>query len=171
MSGTPRVLVLLGSRSDLAVMEETAAALRRLDIPYQMTVRSAHRTPDETRATVADAEQHGAQVVICAAGLAAHLAGVVASHSLLPVIGVPMPGGPGGGLDALLSTVQMPGGIPVATVALGKAGARNAAYLAARILALGDDALAERLRSHRESMARQVLDDAAAVERDHADRR
>lgn len=170
MSENPRVLVLLGSRSDLGVMEETAAALRKLEIPYTMTVRSAHRTPDETRDTVQEAEAHGAQVVICAAGLAAHLAGVVASHSLLPVIGVPMPGGPGGGMDALLSTVQMPGGIPVATVALGKAGARNAAFLAARILALDDPALAARLVEHREAMSRQVLADAASVERDHSDR-
>ena len=170
MSESPRVLVLLGSRSDLGVMEETAAALRKLEIPFQMTVRSAHRTPDETRETVRDAEERGAQVVICAAGLAAHLAGVVASHSMLPVIGVPMPGGPAGGLDALLSTVQMPGGIPVATVALGKAGARNAAFLAARILALGDPALADRLEAHRQGMARQVLADAASVERDHSGR-
>ncbi len=170
MADAPRVLVLLGSRSDLGVMEETAAALRSLDIPYRMTVRSAHRTPEETRDAVLEAEEAGARVVICAAGLAAHLAGVVASHSLLPVIGVPMPGGPAGGLDALLSTVQMPGGIPVATVALGKAGARNAAFLAARILALGDPALAARLGEHRATMARQVLADAAAVERDHADR-
>lgn len=170
MSENPRVLVLLGSRSDLGVMEETAAALRKLEIPYTMTVRSAHRTPDETRDTVQEAEAHGARVVICAAGLAAHLAGVVASHSLLPVIGVPMPGGPGGGMDALLSTVQMPGGIPVATVALGKAGARNAAFLAARILALDDPALAARLVEHREAMSQQVLADAATVERDHTDR-
>jgi 5-(carboxyamino)imidazole ribonucleotide mutase len=170
MSETPRVLVLLGSRSDLGVMEETAAALRKLEIPFQMTVRSAHRTPGETVETVREAEERGAQVVICAAGLAAHLAGVVASHTMLPVIGVPMPGGPGGGLDALLSTVQMPGGIPVATVALGKAGARNAAFLAARILALGDPALADRLETHRQGMARQVLSDAAAVERDHSGR-
>ncbi len=170
MSENPRVLVLLGSRSDLGVMEETAAALRKLQIPYTMTVRSAHRTPEQTQASVLDAEARGARVVICAAGLAAHLAGVVASHTLLPVIGVPMPGGPGGGMDALLSTVQMPGGIPVATVALGKAGARNAAFLAARIIALEDADLARRLAEHKDAMSRQVLDDAAAVERDHADR-
>jgi 5-(carboxyamino)imidazole ribonucleotide mutase len=164
----PKVLVLMGSRSDLPVMEQTAAVLKGLEIPFEITVRSAHRTPDETRDRVMDAEQRGCKVVICAAGLAAHLAGVVASHTLLPVIGVPMPGGPGGGMDALLSTVQMPGGIPVATVALGKAGARNAAFLAARILALSDPEIGERLEAIREANRQAVLDDAEAVERDHA---
>ena len=161
------VLVLMGSRSDLPVMEQTAVKLRQLEVPFEMTVRSAHRTPAETQATVEDAEARGCQVVICAAGLAAHLAGVVASHTLLPVIGVPMPGGPGGGMDALLSTVQMPGGIPVATVALGKAGARNAAFLAAHIMALSDSDLRARLAAVREDSRLQVLADAAAVERDH----
>ncbi len=169
MADGPKVLVLLGSRSDLGVMEETAVELRKLEIPFEMTVRSAHRTPEETRQTVIDAEARGVQVVVAAAGLAAHLAGVVASHTLLPVIGVPMPGGPAGGLDALLSTVQMPGGMPVATLALGKAGARNAAHLSARILALSDPDLRRRLERHRSAMVEQVLADAAAVERDHAD--
>jgi len=164
----PFVLVLMGSRSDLPVMEATAVTLGKLGVPYEMTVRSAHRTPAETAATVRDGEQRGCQVVVCAAGLAAHLAGVVASHTLLPVIGVPMPGGPGGGMDALLSTVQMPGGIPVATVALGKAGAKNAAFLAAHIMALADPELRERLARVREESREQVLADAAAVERDHA---
>ncbi len=166
----PKVLVLMGSKSDLPVMEETAGVLRKLEIPFHMTVRSAHRTPEQTREAVLQAEQDGVQVVIAAAGLAAHLAGVVASHTLLPVIGVPMPGALAGGLDALLATVQMPGGIPVATVALGKAGARNAAHLAARILALQDPALRARLEHNREAMAAGVLADAETVERDHADR-
>ncbi len=164
------VLVLMGSRSDLPIMEEAAVKLRQLGISFSMTIRSAHRTPEETRDTVLEAEQDGCKVIICAAGLAAHLAGVVASHSLLPVIGVPLPGGPAGGLDALLSTVQMPGGIPVATVALGKAGARNAAFLSARIIALNDPAVRERLESYREENREQILADAAAVERDHAER-
>jgi len=163
----PKVLVLMGSRSDLPVMEQTANVLRGLESPFEITVRSAHRTPEETRDTVLDAEKRGCQVVICAAGLAAHLAGVVASHTLLPVIGVPMPGGPGGGMDALLSTVQMPGGIPVATVALGKAGAKNAAFLAARILALSDPQVGARMEAIREANRKAVLEDAAAVERDH----
>lgn len=164
------VLVLMGSRSDLPIMEEAAVKLRQLEISFSMTIRSAHRTPEETRDAVLAAEAEGCKVIICAAGLAAHLAGVVASHSLLPIIGVPLPGGPAGGLDALLSTVQMPGGIPVATVALGKAGARNAAFLAARILALSDPAVRERLEAIREENRAQVLADAAAVERDHAER-
>jgi len=166
----PRVLVLMGSKSDLPVMEETAGVLRKLEIPFHMTVRSAHRTPDETKQTVLEAEQQGVRVVIAAAGLAAHLAGVVAAHTLLPVIGVPMQGNLAGGLDALLSTVQMPGGIPVATVALGKAGARNAAHLAARIIALEDADLRARLEHNQKAMAEGVLADAATVERDHADR-
>ncbi len=169
MSDNPKVLVLMGSKSDLAVMENTAVKLREMGVPYEMTVRSAHRTPAETKATIEDAESRGVKVIIAAAGLAAHLAGAVASHTVLPVIGVPLPGGPSGGMDALLATVQMPGGIPVATVALGKHGAKNAAFLATQILATHDEELRERLLAHRKGQAEQVLSDAASVERDHTD--
>jgi 5-(carboxyamino)imidazole ribonucleotide mutase len=121
-----------------------------------MRISSAHRCPDRTAALAAEAEGRGIRVIIAAAGMAAHLAGVMAAGTILPVIGVPMGGGPLNGVDALYSTVQMPGGIPVATVAIGKAGAKNAAILAVQILALADEALAEKLRSFKETMAREV---------------
>ncbi|MFQ5487393.1 MAG: 5-(carboxyamino)imidazole ribonucleotide mutase [Gammaproteobacteria bacterium] len=152
----PFVAVLMGSDSDLPVMEVTLEVLRGLQIPYEMRITSAHRTPAATHDYVSDAEQRGCGVFIAAAGLAAHLAGAVAALTVRPVIGVPLDAGPLQGMDALLSTVQMPGGIPVACVAVGKAGAKNAAWLAAQILALGDEALAQRLRQAR-------LDNAAAV--------
>ncbi len=152
----PFVAVLMGSDSDLPVMEATLEVLRGLQIPYEVRITSAHRTPAATHDYVCDAEQRGCGVFIAAAGLAAHLAGAVAALTVRPVIGVPLDAGPLQGMDALLSTVQMPGGIPVACVAVGKAGARNAAWLAAQVLALGDEALVERLRQAR-------LDNAAAV--------
>jgi 5-(carboxyamino)imidazole ribonucleotide mutase len=133
--------VLMGSESDWPVMQSTTSMLKTLGIEYEVKVTSAHRTPAATQAYVNDAEERGCRVFICAAGMAAHLAGAVAAHTQRPVIGVPIDSGPLQGFDALLSTVQMPGGIPVATVAVGKAGAKNAAYLAAQILAVADDAL------------------------------
>lgn len=154
---TPFVAVLMGSDSDLATMEATLAILDRLAIPNEAKITSAHRTPRATGDYIREAEDRGCAVFIAAAGLAAHLAGAVAGLTLKPVIGVPMDGGPLRGQDALLSTVQMPGGVPVACVAIGSAGARNAAYLAAQILALSDDALAQRLREDREANAAQVL--------------
>ena len=134
----PRIGILMGSDSDWPVMKATYETLLGLEVPCEVRVSSAHRTPVETAEYAAGAAQRGLQVLIAAAGGAAHLAGVVAAHSTLPVIGVPMKGGALDGLDSLLSTVQMPSGIPVATVALGKAGAVNAALFAVEILALSD---------------------------------
>ncbi len=147
----------MGSDSDLPVMQACIDTLKSLKIEFEVKIASAHRTPDITRDYIADAEQRGCQVFVGAAGLAAHLAGTIAAHTLKPVIGVPMDGGPLKGMDALLSTVQMPGGIPVATVAIGKAGAKNAAYLAAQMMALSDDAIAKRIAAEREANAKAVV--------------
>ena len=152
----PFVAILMGSDSDLPVVQSTLDTLGALGVPYEVKITSAHRTPAATHAYVKDADGRGCAVFICAAGLAAHLAGTVAGLTLKPVIGIPMDGGPLNGMDSLLSTVQMPGGIPVATVAIGKAGAKNAAYLAGQILALSDAAIATRLREDREANVRQV---------------
>ena len=153
---TPFVAVLMGSDSDLPTMQATLDVLSKLEIPHEVKITSAHRTPAATHAYVQDAEGRGCALFIAAAGLAAHLAGTVAGLTLKPVIGIPLDAGPLKGMDALLSTVQMPGGIPVATVAIGKAGAKNAGYLAAQILALSDADLAERIRLEREENARAV---------------
>jgi 5-(carboxyamino)imidazole ribonucleotide mutase len=152
----PFVAVLMGSDSDLGTMQACLDVLKKLDVPVEVKITSAHRTPDITHAYVKDADQRGCAVFIAAAGLAAHLAGTVAGLTLKPVIGVPMDAGPLDGMDALLSTVQMPGGIPVASVAIGKAGAKNAGYLAAQMLSLSDTALADRLRAEREENAKAV---------------
>ena len=160
MSDGVFVAILMGSESDLPVMTEAVTVLQRFGIRHELRVLSAHRTPDATRGYVIDATERGCQVFIAGAGLAAHLAGSIAAHTLRPVIGVPLAAGGAdgglGGLDALLSTVQMPGGIPVATVAIGKAGARNAGYLAAQMLALGDTSIATHLRADRASAAAKV---------------
>ena len=153
----PFVAVLMGSDSDLPTVQGTVDVLKQFRIPCEVKITSAHRTPSATVAYVQNAESRGCAVFICAAGLAAHLAGVVAAQTLRPVIGIPMDSGPLTGLDALLSTVQMPGGVPVACMAIGRPGARNAGYLAAQILALSDLELAERLRADRESCAETVL--------------
>ena len=150
------VAVLMGSDSDLPVMQATLDTLGNLGVDYEVKITSAHRTPEDTRHYITDAESRGCAVFIAAAGLAAHLAGTVAAHTLKPVIGVPMDGGPLKGMDALLSTVQMPGGIPVATVAIGKAGAKNAAYLAAQIIGVADAAVAKRLQAERAANAEAV---------------
>ena len=149
----PFVAILMGSDADYSVMESTVESLKHLQIPFEVKVTSAHRTPEATRDYVKDAEVRGCQVFIAAAGLAAHLAGAVAATTVRPVIGVPINAGPLQGFDALLSTVQMPGGVPVACVAIGTAGAKNAAYLAAEILALKDEALHSRLKHDRETNA------------------
>jgi 5-(carboxyamino)imidazole ribonucleotide mutase len=154
---TPFVAVLMGSDSDLPVMQATLEVLDALSIPSEVKISSAHRTPDATQAYVKDADRRGCAVFIAAAGLAAHLAGAVAAITLKPVIGVPLDAGPLQGIDSLLSTVQMPGGIPVATLAIGKAGAKNAGYLAAQILALADADIAERLARERRANAEAVL--------------
>ncbi len=160
----PFVAVLMGSDSDLPTLEHTLNLLETLGIPHEVGIRSAHRTPEDTHRYIRDADARGCAVFIAAAGLAAHLAGTVAALTLKPVIGIPLEGGPLNGIDALLSTVQMPAGIPVATVAIGKAGARNAAYLAAQILALNDPALAGRLRQERAANAQSVLDKNAELQ-------
>jgi 5-(carboxyamino)imidazole ribonucleotide mutase len=150
------VAVLMGSDSDLAVMQGCLDVLGGLEIAFEARVTSAHRTPEATRDYVIDAEGRGCAVFIAAAGMAAHLAGAVAALTSRPVIGVPVDAGPLKGVDALLSTAQMPAGVPVATVAIGSAGARNAGYLAAQIMALGDQALAERVSAARRAGAESV---------------
>lgn len=152
----PFVAVLMGSDSDLPVMQATLDILDSFGVPREVKITSAHRTPAATHAYVKDADERGCGVFIAAAGLAAHLAGTVAGLTVRPVIGVPMEAGPLNGMDALLSTVQMPGGIPVASVAIGKAGAKNAAYLAVQILAAADPALADKLNQDREKNARTI---------------
>lgn len=154
MSERTQVLVLFGSESDRATMEETARVLTSFGIAHELASVSAHRSPDRVRELVRGAPARGVQVIIAAAGMANHLAGAVAAHTTLPVIGVPLGGSPLGGADALLSTVQMPPGVPVATVAIGAAGAKNAAVLAAQILALQDAGLRRRLDELKERLAR-----------------
>jgi len=151
------VAILMGSDSDLPVVKSTMTVLESLNVPYEVKITSAHRTPAETHDYVTNAEERGCKVFIAAAGLAAHLAGVVAGITLNPVIGIPMDAGPLQGMDALLSTVMMPGGVPVATVAIGKAGAKNAGYLAAQILSVADDDLAKRIRAERAENAAAVV--------------
>ena len=143
------VAILMGSESDWPVMQSTTDLLTELEVKFEVRVSSAHRPPTETASYVEDATNRDCAVFICAAGLAAHLAGAVAAHTTRPVIGVPIDAGPLNGFDALLSTVQMPPGIPVATVAIGKPGAKNAAYLAAQILALSDAKLSAKLEEER----------------------
>lgn len=153
---TPFVAILMGSASDLPVMQAASDVLDKLNIGFEVRITSAHRTPEDTKSYVEDAEGRGCAVFIAGAGMAAHLAGAVAARTVKPVIGVPIDAGPLQGFDALLSTVQMPGGIPVATVAIGKAGAKNAAYLAAQIIALGDTSLADKLVTERADNAESV---------------
>ena len=152
----PLVLIIMGSDSDLPVMEEGAKILAEFGVPYEMRISSAHRSPQRTADLAAEAAGRGIRVIIAGAGMAAHLAGVIAAETCLPVIGVPMGGSSLGGLDALYSTVQMPGGIPVATMAIGKAGAKNAGIFAVQILALGNPLLMEGLKAFREKMTREV---------------
>jgi phosphoribosylaminoimidazole carboxylase PurE protein len=159
----PRVLIIMGSDSDLPVMDESAKMLDSFGVAFDMTVASAHRTPERTLNLVKEAEKNGVDVVIAGAGMAAHLPGVIASHTTLPVIGVPLDASPLKGMDALLSIVQMPPGIPVATVSVGKAGARNAGILAVQILARKDAGLARKLLAHREEMAREVEEKAGRI--------
>ncbi len=158
------VAVLMGSDSDLPVMQTTLDTLQTLGVPFEVKITSAHRTPDRTHAYVKDADARGCAVFIAAAGLAAHLAGTLAGLTVKPVIGVPMEAGPLNGMDALLSTVQMPAGIPVACVAIGKAGAKNAAYLAAQILAVSDADIAATLRQEREENAEKIYSKDAALQ-------
>ena len=159
------VSILMGSKSDYETVKKCIDTLEKFDTPYEVLVTSAHRSPERTKEYVKQAEQKGAQVFICAAGMAAHLAGVVASLTLKPVIGVPMKGGAIEGLDALLSTVQMPGGMPVATVAIGNAGATNSAYLAMQVLALDNEPLAKKLTQDRIEKIQALEKDSATIEK------
>lgn len=152
----PQILIIMGSDSDLPVMQESASILTSFRIPYEIRISSAHRSPTRTLELASQASERGVKVIIAAAGMAAHLAGVVAAKTILPVIGVPMPGGALNGVDALYSTVQMPGGIPVATMAIGKAGAKNAALFAIQILALGNENLTAALVAYRQDMDAKV---------------
>jgi phosphoribosylamine--glycine ligase len=160
----PSVGIVMGSDSDVGIMAEAGAMLRKFDIPYEMTVASAHRSPERAATYAGTAKARGIKVIIAGAGLAAHLAGSVAAQTTLPVIGVPIDAGPLNGFDALLSTVQMPPGIPVATVAIGKVGARNAGLLAVQILALADAPLSERFADFKKEMAAAVAEKAKRIE-------
>lgn len=153
----PLIGIVMGSVNDLETMRHAQETLEEFGVPVEIKVLSAHRTPDETLAWAKEAESRGFKVLIAAAGLAAHLAGVVAANSTLPVLGVPIGGGALSGLDALLSTVQMPKGTPVGTVAIGTHGAVNAALLAIRILALSDKALLPRLENYRDRLKQEIL--------------
>ena len=161
---TPFVAILMGSDSDLPRVQAALDVLKSLQVPFEVRVHSAHRTPEATHDYVKDADSRGAAAFIACAGMAAHLAGVIASLTVKPVIGVPMDAGPLDGMDALLSTAMMPGGIPVATVAIGKAGATNAGYLAAQMLALSDSALSQRLQAARRANAEAVLEKNRALQ-------
>lgn len=159
-----KVQILIGSDSDAPTMQRTADLLRELGISYHMTVASAHRSPDRVRQLVENAPAQGVKIFIVGAGAAAHLGGVVAAHSTLPVIGVPIDSSPLKGWDALLATVQMPPGVPVATVSVGNAGATNAAVLAAQILATADEDIAAALGEYKKKLAAKVEQAAAKVE-------
>ena len=158
------VSIIMGSKSDYEMMKECAKTLEKFNVSYELIISSAHRSPERTKNYIKEAEKKGAQVFIAAAGMAAHLAGAVAATTTKPVIGVPMKGGAMDGMDAMLSTVQMPAGMPVATVALGKAGAVNAAYLAMQILALDDRELAVKLAEDRVEKAKKVELDSREIE-------
>jgi phosphoribosylaminoimidazole carboxylase PurE protein len=153
---SPKVAIVIGSDSDYAVVQDALKLFSEWGVSCEVTVSSAHRSPDRTHRYAVTLEERGVQVVIACAGAAAHLAGVIASHTILPVIGVPVDSSPLKGIDALLSTSMMPAGVPVATMGIGKAGATNAAILAAQILARGDAALAHRLKDYKKRMAEEV---------------
>ena len=158
------VSIIMGSKSDYEVMKACGETLESFGVAYELIVSSAHRSPERTAKYIAEAEAKGAQLFIGAAGMAAHLAGVLSSKTVKPIIGVPMSASALGGVDALLSTVQMPAGMPVATVAIGKAGAINAAYLAIQILALSDESLAQKLLEDRDAKVKKVESDSLEIE-------
>ena len=162
----PQVLIVMGSDSDLPVMKAAEDILKQLRIPYTMTIASAHRTPERTMNLASEAEGKGIDVIIAGAGMAAHLAGVLASHTIVPVIGVPIDASPLGGLDSLLSTVQMPSGVPVAAMAVGKAGAKNAAIFSAQIIGRKDIKVAKRLKDFKKKLAEEVDRKSEALERE-----
>lgn len=156
MKAAPLVLLMMGSDTDLPTMQEAADILRKFGVPHEMRISSAHRSPVRTLALASEAAGRGVKIIIAGAGMAAHLAGVVASKTILPVIGVPMPGGALNGVDALYATVQMPAGIPVGTMAIGKAGAKNAGLFAVQILALSEPHLAGALLRYRMEMDKEL---------------
>ena len=160
-----KVLIVMGSDSDLPVMQDTAGVLDKFGVEYDMHIASAHRTPDKVAEMASAARGGGFGVIISGAGMAAHLGGVIASHTILPVIGVPLHSGTLGGLDAMLATVQMPRGVPVATVGIGKAGAYNAGLLAVAILAQGNEDLTAALENFRAELAKGVEEKDAALQR------
>jgi len=160
----PQVLIVVGSDSDLPVMKTAEDILKELRIPYTLTIASAHRTPERATKLASEAEERGIEVIIAGAGMAAHLAGVLASRTIVPVIGVPIDSSPLKGLDSLLSTVQMPPGVPVATMAIGKAGAKNAAILSAQIIARKDTKVSKRLKDLRKKLAEEVDSKVKALE-------
>ncbi len=161
-----KVAIMMGSKNDLPIVKRAFEILDRFNVPYQARVLSAHRTPHEAASFAEGAEKEGFKVIICAAGMAAHLAGVVAAHTTLPVIGIPLASEPFNGLDSLLSMVQMPPGIPVATVTTGKCGADNAALFAVAILALSDNELALQLKNFRAEQTKKVLEADAELQKD-----
>lgn len=161
----PQVLIIMGSDSDLSVVEETGNVLKEFGIPYEMTIASAHRTPERVQKLSKEAEKKGVEVIIAAAGAAAHLAGVVAAHTILPVIGIPINSSPLQGFDSLLSTAQMPPGVPVATMAVGKAGAKNAAFLAAQIIGRKDKGIVKKLVAYRNRTALEIKKKADSLKK------
>ena len=161
---TPVVSIIMGSTSDLPVVEKAAKLLDEFEIPFEMNALSAHRTPEEVTKFALSAKERGLKVIIAAAGMAAHLAGVIAAHTTLPVVGIPMACEPFNGFDALLAMVQMPPGVPVATVTAGKAGAKNAALLAISILALSNVELAQKLKEFRLEQTRKVEEADASLQ-------
>jgi 5-(carboxyamino)imidazole ribonucleotide mutase len=163
---SPLVALVMGSDSDLPTVQEACKALAGFDVPFQVRVLSAHRCPEELVAYIKQAEKDGVRVFIAAAGGAAHLAGVIAAHTTRPVLGIPIQTSALNGLDSLLSMVQMPGGVPVATMAIGTAGAKNAGLLAVQILALSDSALNAKLIKHRAEQTKQVLQKDARVQKE-----
>ncbi|EAI3896449.1 5-(carboxyamino)imidazole ribonucleotide mutase [Campylobacter lari] len=158
------VSILMGSKSDYDVVKEALGILEKFDVKYEVLITSAHRSPQRTQEYIKNVEKKGAKVFIAAAGMAAHLAGVVAAHTTKPVLGIPMPGSNLAGMDSLFSTVQMPSGIPVATLAIGKAGAINAAYLAVQILAIEDEFLAQKLLEDRKKQQEKLIQDSSTIE-------
>ncbi|EGP2595248.1 5-(carboxyamino)imidazole ribonucleotide mutase [Campylobacter coli] len=158
------VSIMMGSKSDYEVMSECTKTLEKFGVKYELIISSAHRSPKRTKEYIKEAEEKGAKVFIAAAGMAAHLAGAVAAYTTKPVLGVPMSGSALASMDSLFSTVQMPGGIPVGTLAVGKAGAKNAAYLAMQILALNDEVLAEALKQDRKNQEENLISDSKSVE-------
>ncbi|MBN2712712.1 MAG: 5-(carboxyamino)imidazole ribonucleotide mutase [Planctomycetes bacterium] len=161
----PKVALVMGSDSDYPKLEGAVNTLREFGVPFEVHVMSAHRTPEKAATFAANAEKNGLQVIMAAAGGAAHLAGVIAGHTILPVIGIPISGTSLSGFDSLLSTVQMPAGIPVATVAVGSAGGTNAALLAVQILARADSKLAAALRKFKKDMVKKVESKNAALQK------